>query len=168
MRARPVGLGLGLVALLAFSATAQAGPKTFPSRVDYPPLVKKLEASGGSSGRIVRVRRAAELDALESGHRYRFTLDAHGQFSIAPLPADARGNEYVHPILAGGAPVLTAGGIRVERSGGKLTGVILDQNSQSYCPSYASLQAAVDALVRAGVAVSLIRREDHPPKCVAR
>ncbi|HEY7953650.1 MAG TPA: hypothetical protein VII38_00095 [Polyangia bacterium] len=168
MRGRRAVFGFCVAAALLAGARAHAERETFPSRVAYPPLLQKLKTSGGAIARIVRVRRASDLDALESGHRYKFTLEVHGQLSIAPEPTDAPRNEYVHPILAGGEPVLTAGGIRVERSGEKITGIILDQNSQSYCPSFASLQAAADALARAGVAARLIRREDHPPKCAAR
>src|SRR5689334_4276667 len=93
-----------LVATL-FATTA------LPCRVAYAPLVAKLKASGGAPDRVIRVKQVADLDRLESGRRYKFVVDANGQLAIAPLPADAPSNEYVHPILAAGGPVWTAGGI---------------------------------------------------------
>jgi hypothetical protein len=86
--------------------------------------------------------------------------------AVAPLPADAQGNEYVHPILAGGGPVRTAGGIRVERAHGAVERVVVDQDSKAYCPTSDSLGAAVQALSAAGVPEAIIRREDRPPACV--
>lgn len=154
---------LALCVVLVAAPAAYAQP--FTSRVAYEPLVAKLEASGGSPDRIVHVARAADLGRLESGRRYKFVVDAHGKLAVAPLPADATGNEYVHPILAGGGPVLTAGGIRVERAGGKLTAVVVDQDSKAYCPTGESLAAAARALVAAGVDAALVKREDRPPAC---
>jgi hypothetical protein len=154
--------------LMLVPAVVAATPATFASRVPYAPLLQKLTASGGSVERIVHVRSAADLGRLESGRRYKFIVDAHGALAVAPLPADAPVNEYVHPILAGGAPVATAGGIRVERAGGKLTRVTVDQDSKAYCPTSESLAAAVQALTAAGVAAALIAREDRPPACAAR
>lgn len=144
---------------------AEAKPVDFSSRVAYAPLVAKLKASGGSPDRILHVEHAADLARLESGKRYKFVVDAHGQLRIAPLPADAASNEYVHPILAGGGPVKTAGGIVVEHASGKITQVVVDQDSKSYCPTSDSLAAAVRALTAAGVAGALIRRQDRPPVC---
>lgn len=156
-------LAAGLT-LLAGSL-ADAKPAEFSSRVAYPPLVAKLKASGGSPDRIIHVKHPADLARLESGKRYKFVVDAHGQMAIAPLPADATSNEYVHPILAGGGPVQTAGGIVVDHAAGKITHVVVDQDSKSYCPTSDSLAEAVHALTAAGVAESSIRREDHPPQC---
>jgi hypothetical protein len=155
-----------VVALAVVSSSAWAtAPPTFESRVPYPPLVEKLRASGGSFERVLRIARAADLDALASGKRYKFVVDERGTLAVAPLPADAPANEYVHPILARGERVRTAGGLRVERDGGRLTAVILDQDSKSYCPTFDSLQSAADALAAAGVSPALLRREDHRPSC---
>src|SRR5690348_1524779 len=120
---------IALAVALALGATAAAEETQFTSRVAYAPLVARLKASGGSLDRVVRVARAADLDRLESGRRYKFVVDAAGRLVVAPLPADASGNEYVHPILGGGGPVRTAGGIRVERSGGRVARVVVDQDS---------------------------------------
>jgi hypothetical protein len=158
-------LAAGLALLAA--GVAAAKPTEFSSRVPYAPLVAKLKASGGSADRILHVERAADLLRLENGKRYKFVVDTRGQMAIAPLPADAPSNEYVHPILGGGAPVRTAGGIVVERAGGQIAHVVVDQDSKSYCPTSDSLVEAVHALTRAGVAESLIRREDRPPECAS-
>jgi hypothetical protein len=156
---------LSLFFSLVLPSIASAKPVELVSRVPYEPLVAKLKASGGSFERIIRVKQTADLAQLESGRRYKFVVDAHGQLAIAPLPADAKSNEYVHPILGGGAPVRTAGGIRVERAGGKIDRVVVDQDSKAYCPTLDSLTEAVRALTAAGVAASSIAREDHPPEC---
>jgi hypothetical protein len=151
--------------ILLAASVAHAKPAEFASRVQYEPLLAKLQSSGGSLERVLRVERAAQLDALESGRRYKFAVEKNGRLAIAPLRADAPNNEYVHPILARGAPVLTAGGIRIDRSDGKLTRVVLDQDSKSYCPTLESLATAARALEALGILPSLISREDRPPKC---
>jgi len=157
-----IGLFFGM--LLA-SAVAFAKPAEFASRVAYEPLVAKLKASGGSLERVVHVKQAADLQRLESGRRYKFVVDARGQLAIAPLPADAPSNEYVHPILGGGAAVRTAGGIRVDRASGKIERVVIDQDSKSYCPTLDSLAEATRALTALGIPASAIKQESHPPQC---
>jgi hypothetical protein len=157
------GIILGMSQLvMALVWLASANGALFKSAVPYEPLVAKLKDAGGDPGRIVRVHGAAELVKLESGKRYKFALDEKGVFSVAPLPADAPHNEYVHPILAGGAPVRTAGGITVEHKDGKIVQVTLDQDSKSYCPTLASLDEAVAALARLGVKAG---KRDQPPPC---
>jgi hypothetical protein len=74
----------------------------------------------------------------------------------------------VHPILADGAAVQTAGGLRIERDGDKLKAVVVDQDSKAYCPTLESLGAARAALVAVGVPAALIRLDDHPPGCAAK
>ncbi|MGZ3406655.1 MAG: hypothetical protein ACXVAN_09465 [Polyangia bacterium] len=153
-------------AVLLVAASALAAPSLFTSKAPYEPLVAKLKSSGGDPSRVVHVRAARELTRLESGKRYKFALDEAGTLAIAPLPADAPNNEYVHPILAGGAPVRTAGGITVEHAAGKLARITLDQDSKSYCPTLQSLDEAAQALAKLGVAPALIARQDRPPACV--
>ena len=149
------------------AALAAAAPPVFSSRVAYSPLVAKLAASGGDAARIVRARTTQDLLRLDSGRRYKFVVDATGTLAIAPLPADASNNEYVHPILAGGAAVRTAGGIVVTHAAGKIAKVVVDQDSKSYCPSLASLDEAAQALAKLGVAATLIERQDRAPACAA-
>lgn len=160
-------LALSTAALLFWSGAAARAeaPATFPARVAYPPLVDKLTAAGGDVARVLHPRSTHDLLALDSGKRYKFAVAADGRLAIAPLPAAAPHNEYVHPILAGGGPVLTAGGITVEHAGGKLTRVTLDQDSKAYCPTLASLAAAERALERLGVPAAAIARHDQPPGC---
>jgi len=153
-----------LVVLVAGVALADATP-SFPSRVPYAPLVDKLKAAGGDVARVLRPRSQKELAPLASGKRYKMAVTADGQLVVAPLPADAPHNEYVHPILAGGAPVLTAGGITVERAGDEIAKITLDEDSKAYCPTLASLAAAERALVRIGVPAAAIARHDQPPRC---
>ncbi len=146
-------------------ATGVAAAPTFSSRVAFEPLVAKLRESGGDPAKIVRPRHARDLDRLESGKRYKFVVTRDGLLAIAPLAADAPGNEYVHPILAGGEPVLTAGGIVLARSGQAVAKAILDQDSKAYCPTLASLDAAAQALAALGLAASVVARQDRPPEC---
>ena len=157
-----------ILSLLAATAVAVAAPSLFTSRVPYPPLVAKLKSSGGDSSRIVRVQSTKDLTRLESGKRYKFVLDEAGTLAIAPLPADAPNNEYVHPILAGGGAVKSAGGIVVELGDGKIAKVTIDQDSKSYCPTLQSLDEAARALEKAGIAPQIIVRQDRPPQCVTR
>jgi hypothetical protein len=153
------------IAVLPAGGARADGDKPFTSRVAYAPLVHELEASGGDVRRILHPRSREELAALAGGKRYKFVVTTDGKLGIAPLPADAEHNEYVHPILAGGAPVLTAGGITVERRDATITGVTLDADSKSYCPTVASLAAAERALARLGVAAASITRRSEPPRC---
>jgi hypothetical protein len=50
-------------------------------------------------------------------------------------------------------PVLTAGGLRVEREG------------KAYCPPAASLDVALTALAGLGVPADRLRVENRPPAC---
>jgi hypothetical protein len=137
----------------------------FRSSVAYEPLLLKLKASGGDPSRVVRAQSSKDLLRLDSGKRYKFAVDEAGRLVIAPLPADAANNEYVHPILAGGGPVRTAGGITVEHKDGKILHVMLDQDSKAYCPTLLSLDEAARALEKLGVPAGVISRQDRPPKC---
>jgi len=74
-------------------------------------------------------------------------------------------NEYVHPILADGSPVRTAGGIVVRHDGVTVSGAVLDRDSRAYCPTEASLAAAVDALVALGVPRAGITTTPRDPAC---
>lgn len=146
---------------------AQPAPRPlFESRVPLAPLLAKLQASGGDPGKILTPSAAADLDRLEGGKRYKFAIRPAGTLAIAPLPVDAKSNEYVHPVLGEGHAVLTAGNIRVDREGGKLTRVTVDQDSKAYCPTGDSLEAALEALARLGVPPERLRVENRPPACV--
>jgi hypothetical protein len=149
-------------------ANASAKPVLLTSQVPIEPLRQKLKDSGGDPAQILRPKKLADLGRFETGKRYKFVVLASGQLAVAPLPADAQHNEYVHPILADGAAVQTAGGLRVERDGEKLKAVVVDQDSKAYCPTLESLGAARSALVALGVPATQIRLDDHSPGCTAK
>jgi hypothetical protein len=155
-----------VLAALSGCAAPHAPRPLFESRVPLAPLLEKLKASGGDPGRILKPHTAADLDRLETGKRYKLVVRADGVLAIAPLPVDAKSNEYVHPVLGEGRAVLTAGNIRVDREDGKLTRVAVDQDSKAYCPTGESVGAALEALARLGVPPERLRVENRPPACV--
>lgn len=154
-----------LPALTGCSAGRAPRP-LFESRVPLEPLLAKLKANGGDVGKILTPRTTADLDRLEPGKRYKFVVRREGTLAVAPLSADAPSNEYVHPVLGQGAPVRTAGNIRVSRDGATLTSVTVDQDSKAYCPTGDSLSAALVELARLGVPQDRLRVENRPPVCV--
>jgi hypothetical protein len=152
--------------LAACKGSSPAPPAPlFDSRVAVDPLLAKLMASGGDPARILHPRSAAARRSRQAGKRYKFVSLRDGRLAVAPLPADAAGNEYVHPVLAGGAAVHTAGGLRVDHDGSSLRKVTVDQDSKAYCPTAASLSAALAELTRMGVASESLRVENQPPAC---
>lgn len=157
---------VGLLVVLSACAEGPPPRPLFESRVPVAPLLAKLQASGGDPARILAPRSVADLDRLEPGERYKFVVRADGVLAVAPLPLSAANNEYVHPVLGRGEAVLTAGNIRVEREGGTLSRVTVDQDSKAYCPTGNSLAAALTALVRLGVPANRLRVENRPPACV--
>lgn len=156
---------VGLCALLVALAGCERAPAMFPSRKEIAPLRARLTQSGGDSSRVIRVNGLVDLTQLNRNTRYKFSLPADGVLRVAPLPADMPNNEYVHPILADGAPVRTAGGIVVRHDGVTVTGAVLDRDSRAYCPTEASLGAAIDALVSLGVSRGGITIEPRTPQC---
>jgi hypothetical protein len=159
-------LAVAALSLLAACSAERPPQPLFESRVAVDPLLARLKASGGDVGQILAPRAAADLDRLEPGKRYKFVVRRDERLAIAPLPADAAANEYVHPVLGLGAPVLTAGNIRVAREGRALATVTVDQDSKAYCPTGDSLSAALSELVRLGVPRDRLRVENRPPACV--
>jgi mono/diheme cytochrome c family protein len=164
---RFVGLACAIVLTACRASSPGPPPPLFDCRVAVEPLLAKLKASGGDPGRILRPRSSADLLSLTSGKRYKFATLRDGRLAIAPLPADAEANEYVHPVLSGGAPVRTAGGLRVDHDGSSLRKVTVDQDSRAYCPTAASLSAALIELARMGVPEEIVRVENRPPACGA-
>jgi mono/diheme cytochrome c family protein len=158
-----------ILLLVGVAAACSGRPQAlvlFDSRVAYEPLATKLKTSGGDPARIVRPRRVADLAALEPGKRYKFVVGPDGTLAIAPLPADAPSNEYVHPVLGAGGPVRTAGNIRIDREGERVVRVVVDQDSKSYCPTAGSLSLALEALSHLGIPGDRLRVENRPPACV--
>jgi hypothetical protein len=152
--------------LLSLSLLAcSRGTERFTNRKEMAPLRERLRASGGDVARVIRVRTLQDLSVLRVGERYRFAIPEDGQLRVAPLPASAANNEYVHPLLVDGAPVRTAGYLSVKHSDRTVTGAMVDRDSRSYCPSQQSVQAAIDALRTLGLARDRIAVDPVPPHC---
>ncbi|MBK6530788.1 MAG: hypothetical protein IPF99_14605 [Deltaproteobacteria bacterium] len=161
--------------LLLVLATLSCRPPSAPRpeddprylcRVDVTPLREALRAAGGDPARIVRPADLAGLTALASGRRFKFVLTGVGALAVAPMPSDAAHNEYVHPILGDGAPVRSAGGITVTHDRARVSRVVLDAESRSYCTAAESLRPTVRALRAMGVEAGAIVVEGRPFACV--
>ncbi len=155
---RPLALALVL-------AACASSPTLFANRKPIAPLRARLAAAGGDPARVVTLRGVSDLVALSPGEPYKFALAADGALRVAPLPARASGNEYVHPILVDGAPVRTAGMITATHDGARVTAVSLDRDSRAYCPTEESLAEAVDALAALGLPRACIRTRPTSPQC---
>jgi hypothetical protein len=138
-------------------------PTSYSSRVDYAPLEAALREAGGSPDDAWTIGTRDDLRRLASGRRYKVVLTTDGSLRVAPRPADEPRNEYVHPILARGRDVRTAGGIVVEHTDGRVTRVVVDQDSKAYCPSFASLDALRERLRQLGV--GRVEAVDRVPDC---
>lgn len=170
---RALRLALAAAATLAASCARPAPAPSasdddprFACRVDVAPLRAALVAAGGDPSRVVHPSALGGLVVCESGRRYKFVLDGRRRFAVAPMPADAPHNEYVHPVLGDGAPVRSAGGIRVYHREGRVERVVLDGESRAYCTTTESLRPAVRALVAMGLAPEAITVEGRPLACV--
>ena len=157
---------LVIVVAVLLSMGSCGAPALFASAVPYEPLLAKLKASGGHVSHVVRIAAPGALTGLQSGKRYKFVLDSASALTVAPLPVDEPNNEYVHPILAGGDRVLTAGDVTVEHLNGNIVHVVLDQDSKSYCPTLRSLDHAARVLETLGVPRRVISRQDRRPQCI--
>lgn len=154
-----------LAGVLATCSRQPSPGPLFDSRVPLEPLLAKLKASGGDASKVLRPVAGSDLDGLQAGKRYKFVVRQDGRLAIAPLPADAASNEYVHPVLGQGGAVRTAGGVRLERDGQVIRTVTVDQDSKAYCPTAESLSAALDELGRLGIPAEKLRVENRPPAC---
>ena len=158
---------LALVVLFSLSTTALGAAALLSSRVPYPPLLEKLKAAGGDPVKVVVIHGIEDLAALKPTRRYKYVVRRDGFMVVAPRPLDEPNNEYVHPILARGEPVRTAGVVHVEHRGAQADDelVFIDQDSKAYCPTFDSLQEVRLALSRVNIARDHVRLEDHPPTC---
>lgn len=157
--------------LASLSCHAAAPPPVdddprYVCRVDAAPLRAALRAAGGDPARVLHPSAQRGLVALASGRRYKFVLTEDGKLAVAPEPADAPHNEYVHPVLADGAPVRSAGGITVVHDDGRVSRVLLDAESRAYCTTAESLRPTVRALRAMGVPAEAIAVEARPRACV--
>jgi hypothetical protein len=114
----------------------------------------------------VRVAGVGDLiRALEPGKRYEYVVMPNNAMVVAPKSADAPGNFWSHPILANGAAVKAAGHIRIEKTGEALSKVIVDAESDSYCPSQESLRATLASLTAIKIAADTLRVESRQVDC---
>jgi hypothetical protein len=132
-------------------------------RVPVEPFLEELDRTGQSLEHIVDVEALEDLEFLIEGESYRYVVLPDGRIRVAPIPASAENNAYVHPVLGDGQPVRGAGFLRREE-GGALWSV--DRNSQAYCPPRGSEQWAVEALLRIGVRRDGIGVVQIDPDCV--
>jgi hypothetical protein len=166
-----IGRCFVVVALVVASGCEREGPVEPPaylydSRFAVEPDLERLKNAGDDPSKALRPASAGDLQRLlEPGKRHLYVLLPNGAFAVAPKGVEAPGNFWTHPILAGGGAVKAAGTIRIERSGDKLAKVILDAESDAYCPTTESLRAALAALVAMGVGNELLRVEGYLADC---
>lgn len=168
-------VGLSLVtALLATAAsgcdernaTAEPPAYLFDPRTPLGPELEKLKAAGDDPTKVHRPGSAAELTKLlEPGKRYAYVVLPNGTLAIAPKSADAPGNFWTHAILANGGAVKSAGHLRIERTGDNLAKVIVDAESETYCPTNESLRSTLAALSALKVPNDLLRVDNRPSDC---
>ena len=138
----------------------------FDPRVALAPALQKLKDAGGDPAKVLRIQSAQDLTRLESGKRYHFVVTRDATMVVAPVH-DEMAPVYEHPTLVSGAPVRTAGGIRIEKGPKGLDKVTVDQDSSTYCPTSESLRTAIDALIALQIAADALRVENRPPDCAA-
>lgn len=138
----------------------------FDSRTPYDPALEQLKKAGDDPTRTLKPTSAQDLaKLLEPGKRYLHVVMPNGTLVIAPKSVDAPQSYWAHPLLAGGASVKTAGHIRIERSGDALTKVVVDAESETYCPLPESLRATLGALAALKVPSDVIRVESRTVDC---
>jgi hypothetical protein len=167
----PLALAVTSLALTSCARPAPPAPAVdddprFACRIAVSPLHTALRTAGGDRAEILYPNAAADLARLTVNARYKFVLDGERRFAIAPVSDDAPRNPYDHPVLGGGSPVRSAGGLRVLHARGRVERVVLDAQSHAYCTTAESLRPAVRALVALGVVASRITVEGRPFACV--
>lgn len=160
-----------LALLLALSGCEQPAPPQepgylFDSRVPLDPELEKLKKAGDDPSKANRVAGINDLvNKLEPGKRYEYVVMPNGAIVLAPKSVDMPGNFWSHPILANGGAVRAAGHMRIEKNGGTLSKVIVDAESESYCPSPESLRATLTSLSTLKVPVDTLRVESRMADC---
>lgn len=166
-----LGVVLGVSVSLWFSGCEQQqAPQEpaylFDSRSALDPELEKLKKAGDDPSKAIRVAGVNDIvNTLEPGKRYEYVVMPNGSIVIAPKAADMAGNFWSHPILANGGAVRAAGHIRIEKNGGALSKVIVDAESESYCPSPESLRATLASLITIKVPADTIRVESRMADC---
>jgi len=160
-----------LVAGGALTACEQDKPREepaylFESRVALDPLLEALKKSGDDPSKALRPASASDLaKMLEPGKRHDYVVMPNNAIVIAPKSVDAPANFWVHPILANGAAVKAAGHIRIEKTGGNLSKVFVDADSDTYCPLPESLRSTLAALTAMKVPTDALRVESRMTDC---
>lgn len=141
----------------------------FDSRVPLDPELEKLKKAGDDPSKALRLAGASELvKLLEPGKRYDYVVMPNNAMVVAPKSVEAAGNFWSHPILANGGAVKAAGHIRIEKNGGNLAKVIVDAESDTYCPSQESLRATLASLTAMKVPADTLRVESRQIDCWRR
>jgi hypothetical protein len=138
----------------------------FESRVALDPQLEALKKAGDDPSKALRPASATDLGKmLEPGKRYDFVVMPNNAMVIAPKSVESTANFWNHPILANGAAVKSAGHIRIEKTGGNLSKVIVDSESETYCPLTESVRATLAALTAMKVPVDVLRVESRTAEC---
>ncbi len=168
-----LGVSLPVGFLLAAGCEQPAPPEApaylFDSRVPLDPELEKLKKAGDDPSKALRLAGASDLvKLLEPGKRYDYVVMPNNAMVVAPKSVDASGNFWSHPILANGGAVKAAGHIRIEKAGGNLAKVIVDAESDSYCPSQESLRSTLASLAAMKVPPDTLRVESRQIDCWRR
>lgn len=140
----------------------------FESRVPLDPQLEALKKAGDDPSKALRPASAADLaKLLEPGKRHDYVVMPNNAVVIAPKSVDAPANFWSHPALANGGAVKAAGHIRIEKTGGNLSKVIVDAESDTYCPLPESLRSTLSALTAMHVPREALRVESRTAECWA-
>ncbi len=131
----------------------------FESRRPYDAQLDAFRKAGGDPQKSVRPQGPADFTAIEGSRAY--VVLSSSVLVIAPT---ARGMTpaWTHPILAGGQAVLSAGYLRVEKQGDKLTKLFVDADSDAYCPTNEALRITLTALETLKVPREVLRIDHRP------
>ncbi len=138
----------------------------FDTRRPYDRELEVFKKAGGDPTQAFRPQNLGDLTKLEPGKLFTYVVLPTSVLVLSPIPTPAvvtsSTPSWTHPILAGGGAVLAAGSLRLEKHGDKLTKVIVDGDSDAYCPTSEALRSTLAALVGLGVPRDLLR-VDHRP-----
>jgi hypothetical protein len=138
----------------------------FESRVPLDPMVEALKKAGDDPSKALRPASATDLaKLLEPGKRYDYVVMPNNAIVIAPKSVESTANFWSHPILANGAAVKSAGHNRIEKTGGNLSKVIVDADSDTYCPLTESIRSTLSALTAMKVPADALRVESRTTDC---
>lgn len=164
----PCAIALALTIFVGCEPQKEVEPPAFlfDSRVALDPELEKLKKAGDDPSKVIRLASAADVvKLLEPGKRYAYVVMPNNAMVVAPKSVEAPGNFWSHPILANGAAVKSAGHIRIEKTGQNLSKVIVDAESDTYCPSQESLRQTLASLSVMKVPNDTIRVESRQVDC---